>query len=90
MFLFSADCSIPQKLATFAKNENYLKGMPAMDRGLLAEEFEDMGLTIPDDMIDECKYIVPKGTRIFFCIVLGWFLSSDILPYGILFYIEVE
>lgn len=28
-----------------------------MDRPLLVNEFEDMGLTISDDMIDECKYM---------------------------------
>jgi hypothetical protein len=27
-----------------------------MDRSLLVSEFDDMGLTIDDDIIDECKY----------------------------------
>lgn len=27
-----------------------------MDRPLLVNEFEDLGLSISDDIIDECKY----------------------------------
>jgi len=29
-----------------------------MDRPILVNEFEDMGMTIPDDIIDECKYLL--------------------------------
>lgn len=60
MYIQSITHELIQNHLVYSNNfqANPLQLQVAMDRPLLVSEFEDIGLTISDDMIDECEYII--------------------------------